>query len=74
MNKSISKAGLGILDAIEIGNEWNFPASWSEAKATLTPQEYAVMFMVCYDAIRSVSENIEIIIKLKANNPDLSRI
>ena len=56
-----AKAGLGILDAIEIGNEWNFPASWSEAKATLTPQEYAVMFMVCYDAIRSVSENIEII-------------
>ena len=54
------KAGLGTLDAIEIGNEWNFPAEWSKGKATLTPEEYAVFFKTCYDAIRSVS-NIEII-------------
>lgn len=54
-------AGLGLLEAIELGNEWNFPAEWSGAKATLTPREYAVMFKVGYDAIRSVSSEIEII-------------
>lgn len=54
------KAGLGLVDAIEIGNEWNFPAEWSKGKATLTPEEYAVFFKACYDAIRSVS-NIEVI-------------
>lgn len=55
------KAGLDLLDAIEIQNEWDFKQSWSGATRTITPEEYAVCFKVCYDAIRSVSKTIKII-------------
>lgn len=52
---NIPKAGLGLLDAIEIQNEWDFKQAWSGATRTITPEEYAVCFKVCYDAIRTVS-------------------
>jgi hypothetical protein len=51
--------GLDLISAIEIQNEWNFKAAWSGATRTITPEEYAVCFKACYDAIRSVS-NIDI--------------
>lgn len=57
---NIPKAGLDLLEAIEIQNEWDFKHQWSGAEFTLTPEQYAVNFKVCYDAIRSVS-NIKII-------------
>ena len=58
---NIPKAGLDLLSAIEIQNEWDFKHGWSGGTRTITPEEYAVCFKVCYDAIRSVSQTIPII-------------
>lgn len=58
---NVPKAGLNLIDAIEIQNEWDFKQGWSGATRTITPEEYAVCFKVCYDAIRSVSPTIKII-------------
>ena len=54
-------AGLDLIEAIEIQNEWNFKSSWSGALRTITPDEYAYCFMACYLAIREVSATIPII-------------
>lgn len=58
---NVPKAGLDLISAIEIQNEWDFKNSWSQGTRTITPEEYAVCFKVCYDAIRSVSPTIPII-------------
>lgn len=42
----------GLLDYLQILNEWDF--RWN-VPHVVTPQEYAVCFKVCYEAIRSVS-------------------
>ena len=55
------KAGLDLIKAIEIQNEWNFKASWSGAFKTIEPEEYAYCFMACYLAIREVSATVPII-------------
>lgn len=55
------KAGLGLLQAIEIQNEWNFLASWSGGFRTFTPEEYAVALKVARDSIRQYSQTIRII-------------
>lgn len=59
--KNTPKAGTGLIDGIEIQNEWDFKQGWSGATRTLTPEDYAVCFKVCYDTIRSVSKTIKVI-------------
>lgn len=55
------KAGLNLLAGIEVQNEWDFKQAWSGATRTITPEEFAACFKACYDAIRSVSQTIPII-------------
>ncbi|GIU70126.1 MAG: hypothetical protein KatS3mg002_1362 [Candidatus Woesearchaeota archaeon] len=47
----------GLVDYIQCLNEWDF--RWNVARV-ITPEEYAVCFKQCYDAIRSVSQSQKI--------------
>lgn len=58
---NIPKAGLGLVDAMEYTNEFDFLMSWSGATRTFTPEDGAVGFKVFIDSIRSVSKTMQII-------------
>jgi len=47
----------GLVDYIQILNEWDF--RWN-VRRIITPQEYAVAFYVCYNAIQEVAPNQKI--------------
>lgn len=56
------KAGLGLIDYYTGINEINFKQGWSGATRTMTREMAAVCFKVQYDAIRSVSKTLKIVI------------
>lgn len=56
------KAGLGLLDFFTGLNEINFKHGWSGATRTMTREMAAVCFKVQYDAVRSVSKTLKLVI------------
>lgn len=58
---NVPKVALGLVDAMEDRNEWDFKHGWSGAKYTLTPEQSAVGFKVFIDSIRSVSKTMKLI-------------
>lgn len=69
--KNTPKAGLGLVDAMEDRNEWDFNNGWSGAKYIMTPEQSAVGFKVFIDSIRSVSQTMKIIMG-GTINPEVS--
>jgi len=59
--KNTPKAGLGLVDAMEDRNEWDFKMGWSGALYTMTPEQSAVGFKVFYENVRSVSATMKVI-------------
>ncbi|MCE7863082.1 MAG: hypothetical protein DYG99_06010 [Bacteroidetes bacterium CHB5] len=57
--ETFTESGLGLVDYIEVLNEWD--NTWSGSSVTFTPDSYAVCLKVCYDAIKAADPTMGIL-------------
>ena len=71
---NVVKKGLGLITKIQLGNEpnrwWKGRFSANNPEGMMTPFEIAAQAKLCYDAIKQIDPNIEVILPgLATNNP-----
>lgn len=59
-NSLPSVAGLGILDYLEVLNEWD--NDWHGSSVSFDAESYAVCLKTCYDAIKAADPNMKVLI------------